>query len=362
MYINTKPDQRVRVSVHKVGILSLSKVTPSSSSASRLSVTDCILSVKAIFQSAMQPFVHPASDSKPLSLDDAIQIKEWYPPGVTSIITSTFDGYIGRMEDGTILKYLHKFPAETDPERVRVTANMERQAKASLDVEAQIYQILGDHDRIIKFLGSDEWGLCLEFADNGSLAEYLKDHNNSPTRAQRLGWARQTAEGVAYIHTKGVLHCDIHVRNILLDKNLEVKLVDFQGRYISPDGTKVLDGFSSESSQSAMPRDDYNQADRKTDIFALGSALYFIMTGHEPFPDLTSKDEETKVERQFRAGLLPPLEPQLGGEIIHKCWRGSYESALEVVEDLGHLDATVKIEQGGDGGARRGFGSPESHA
>jgi hypothetical protein len=32
--------------------------------------------------------------------------------------------------------------------------------------------------------------------------------------------------------------------------------------------------------------------DAKTDIFALGSAIYFIITGHEVFPKLDSVEED----------------------------------------------------------------------
>lgn len=32
-----------------------------------------------------------------------------------------------------------------------------------------------------------------------------------------------------------------------------------------------------------MPRSDPDYADQKTDIFALGSAIYYMMTDHEPF-------------------------------------------------------------------------------
>lgn len=40
-----------------------------------------------------------------------------------------------------------------------------------------------------------------------------------------------------------------------------------------------------------MPRSDSNYADQKTDIFALGSTIYYMMTGHEPFPELNPNVE-----------------------------------------------------------------------
>ena len=73
-----------------------------------------------------------------------------------------------------------------------------------------------------------------------------------------------------------------------------MRLAGFQGRDANHDSIKSLDGFSSENleiRQSAMPRDDFNHADEKTNIFAPGFAIYLTMAGHEPFSDLISQNE-----------------------------------------------------------------------
>jgi serine/threonine protein kinase len=125
------------------------------------------------------------------------------------------------------------------------------------------------------------------------VAQYLRQTNVSPTTSQRLKWAQQAAEGMAYIHRLGVLHCDTNANN-LLDEDLDIKFADFQRRYLSLDGTILLNGLSSENVKSSMPRSDPNYADQKTDIFALGSAIYYMMTGHEPFPELDPLMTTTK--------------------------------------------------------------------
>lgn len=76
----------------------------------------------------------------------------------------------------------------------------------------------------------------------------------------------------------------------LLDDDLTVKLCDVQGRLLRLDGSVDKDGLASENIKSFMPRADPNHSDRKTDIFALGSAFSYIMQGHEPFPDLDPFD------------------------------------------------------------------------
>jgi hypothetical protein len=80
-----------------------------------------------------------------MKADMEIEFKYYYPPGVSEIIACSFDFFVGRIDEYTVLKYPHG-------------------AQMRLDVEAQIYTILGDHDRIIGFKGGDKQGIRLEYA------------------------------------------------------------------------------------------------------------------------------------------------------------------------------------------------------
>jgi serine/threonine protein kinase len=258
-----------------------------------------------------------------MAADTIIECTAHCPLGVTEILATSFDYCIGRIDHETVLKYLHK------------KQSPDIEAQENLAVEAQIYTILGHHHRIISFKGGNALkGLRLEFATNGSLAQYLKLHD--PSMLQKLSWSQQAAEGTAYIHASSVLHCDLNVNNLLLDNDLNIKLADFQGRYLAPDGSVLLNGRSSENVKSSMPRSDPNYADKKTDIFALGSAIYYIMEGHEPFPELNSLDDndESEIIRRYTSGCFPPLRSHWVVNVVHRCWSGSYESAMEVVVDL----------------------------
>jgi serine/threonine protein kinase len=73
-----------------------------------------------------------------------------------------------------------------------------------------------------------------------------------------------------------------------------------------------------------MPRSDSNYADQKTDIFALGSTIYYMMTGYEPFPELNPLDDNDEAEivtryklRQFPRSCLEQLTTP-GIEVITK--------------------------------------------
>jgi serine/threonine protein kinase len=245
-------------------------------------------------------------------------------------VSETVNGYekVRRLCERQLFRYLTALPLSK-------TSYDDIEAWENLAVKAQIYTTLGHHNRIIRFKGGDAWqGLRLEYTTNGSVAQYLKFH--SPTTLQKLKWSQQATEGTAYIHGLGVLHCDINVNNLLLDKDLNIKLADFQGRYLAPDGSVLLNGRSSENVKSSMARSDPNHADQKTDIFALGSAIYYIMQCYEPYLELNSLDDgdESEIITRYTSGLFPPLSSHLGGNVVRSCWPGRYESTIKVVEDL----------------------------
>ncbi len=253
-------------------------------------------------------------------MDDFFVIP-YFPDGVKHIITTGSNHYIGFIDEATILKYPHfKGTGITD----------------TLRAESRIFERLGKHHRIIGFKGENNDGLLLEYAPNGSLGSYLRE-TQLPIK-EKIRIARETAEGVAYAHKRNVLICDIHVRNILLDAKLHVKLCDFQGRLLDSDGEVIISGGASENAESFMPRGDKESADVKSDIFALGSTIYHIVTGHRPFPQYDTIDDEAKFEELYQNGEFPPLDARLGGKVVWNCWGGKYDSAIEVVNDLEVLE------------------------
>ncbi|KAF1844429.1 kinase-like protein [Cucurbitaria berberidis CBS 394.84] len=251
---------------------------------------------------------------------DVIYVTPHFPKGVQHIITTGSCHYIGFINESTVLKYPH-----------------DEGFSDALKVECAILEQLGKHPRIIEFKGKHEAGLLLEFAPNGSLESHM--NKAALTKEDKLRFARETAEAVAHAHRKNVIICDINVRNILLDAELHVKLCDFQGRLLGPEGETLCDGGASENAESSMPRHNQEFADARTDIFALGSTIYHIIEGHRPFPELHTIDDEAEFVRRYQEGLFPPMAAELGGTIVWKCWEGRYGSADEVLDDLVSLES-----------------------
>jgi hypothetical protein len=105
----------------------------------------------------------------------------WYPRGVKSVIASGGNNYIGLVDENTVLKYPQlpsEKPSGLDFEQEKIYRR--QQQLTGLDVEEQIFGVLGEHRRIIRFKGKHEEGLLLERMPNGSVADYLPNADPNP--------------------------------------------------------------------------------------------------------------------------------------------------------------------------------------
>ncbi|KAL2695279.1 hypothetical protein AAEP93_004032 [Penicillium crustosum] len=252
---------------------------------------------------------------------------ERIPPGVEEVI-SRGSCHVGRLNDKSVLKYASDF---NDPNYLM-----------SIKIEYRILQILGPHPRIVESKGLAEDGLILKYYPNGTLRNYIKNHPYE-TLERRIDWCEQIVDTLCFVHSKRVIHCDICLHNILLDDNFDIILADFQGLVISREtGLTMLDGLTRECAKSYMPRENLWSASYRTDLFALGSALYHLINGHEVFPELDSFEDEKIISARFANGEYPKND-YLGGHIVEKCWRGEYASAAEVLTDIAEIQAAVRF-------------------
>lgn len=197
--------------------------------------------------------------------------------GQGELISGGITGIVELLDDGTALKA--PFPGEDIEHHIQDIAK-----------EASIYRRIGPHERLVRMLGHSREGLVLEYMKNGDLKTYLQTHDSIPTNT-RLKWAYQVAEAVDLMHRNGVIHCDIKPRNLLLDSNLDVKIIDFSGS--SLDGSRPTSG---EGTRFYLPRHWREQPTVATDLFALGSTLYQVFQGVSPYEEIPSDE----VERRLR--------------------------------------------------------------
>ncbi|MDX1584020.1 MAG: protein kinase, partial [Thermoanaerobaculia bacterium] len=152
----------------------------------------------------------------------------------------------------------------------------------------------------------------------------------------------QASQGLAAAHDSGIIHRDIKPANLILDERGIVKITDFglalpsqiQSRLTATGMLMGTPGYM------APEQCKGEQADHRTDIYALGVTLYEMLTGNVPFeaesplvllkqimeeepPDVTSINPE--VDRQIIAIL---------DRMIAKEREDRHQSAHELIEEL----------------------------
>ena len=212
-------------------------------------------------------------------------LKSWHPPGVTEVLSGGNTARLALLPDGTILKFVY----DRDDDW----------AIKPLAIEHHILTALGSHERLTKYLGQHEYGLRFKYEANGDIRRYFSrtDFTTIPIQ-ERWRWVQQAAESVAFNHSKNVIHCDLHPNNFLLDEDRNLRLCDFAGSLFGE-----LDRKAMESTPFFLPRDALSTPNTKSDLFALGSVMYYIMAGREPYDGLS----ENEITARYTKGDFPDV-------------------------------------------------------
>ena len=137
----------------------------------------------------------------------------------------------------------------------------------------------------------------MDYIDGKSLGDIVKQRGALP-EADAVGYIRQVADALKYVHSLNRLHLDIKPGNVMVDANGHAMLIDFGASkhydMESGENTSTLMGVNTKGyapvEQSTQSFTKFSPA---TDIYALGATLYKLLTGITP-PDanlLMAKEE-----------------------------------------------------------------------
>jgi serine/threonine protein kinase len=202
-----------------------------------------------------------------------------------------------------------------------------------------------DHPNIIKVLTprhKSRMYIAMEYVDGISLRAIMRDER--PMRVERaLGFARQVCSAMVYMHGEGVVHRDLKPENVLVTAEGLVKLMDFgialdeSARRLTWSGLSTTIGTPDYMSPEQVSG---RRGDPRTDIYALGTMLYEMLTGNLPFdaPNVYAMMRaKTSDDPQPPSRLVPDIDPHLEEIILHaieRVPRNRYQSAAEMLEEL----------------------------
>lgn len=171
---------------------------------------------------------------------------------------------------------------------------------------------LDKHPHIVSLLDADLKGepayYVMDFLEAGPLDRFVNPESPAPVE-KAVKWMEEIAEALAYVHSKGLIHCDLKPANILLDERGHVRVADFgQSRIVTDSAGALGTLFYMAPEQAVVAKEgEQVQPDVRWDVFALGTTMYAILTGkvpHEaegagPIAKASSLDERLSLYRRI---------------------------------------------------------------
>ncbi|KAJ3018893.1 UNVERIFIED_CONTAM: Serine/threonine-protein kinase par-1 [Siphonaria sp. JEL0065] len=202
----------------------------------------------------------------------------------------------------SVIEKKDKEPEENLSPKLELKTSMASDAPsfvASLQLEVQLMMRL-DHPNVINLYSimetEDECFVVMEYAAGGELIEYIAARNYLSEREARK-FFRQIISAMDHCHMASVVHRDLKLENLLLNDNRDILISDFGlGRTYNPEVQEYLKTFCGTPNYAAVelisgiPYDGI-----KSDIWAMGVALYVMMTGKTPFVGATISQLYSKI-------------------------------------------------------------------
>jgi serine/threonine protein kinase len=189
--------------------------------------------------------------------------------------------------------------------------------------------------------------ISMEYVEGTDIKQLARDKGGYLGPEEAFDVAIQTADGLQAIHDVGIIHRDLKTSNIMRDLSGRVRLMDFGIAKIGG-ADRSTGGGGLTSTGQIMGTPEYmspeqclgDKIDHRSDIYALGIAIYEIFSGTVPFRG------DTPVATLFKHIQDPvPFEGPIAARIplasvpvlrkaLAKNRADRYESAAEMAEAL----------------------------
>ncbi len=200
------------------------------------------------------------------------EIERMIGSGGMGIVLKGFDTELHRVVAIKVLK----------PHLAHNGAARRRFAREAQSAAAVVHEhVIPIHDVLTE---GDTPYLVMQYVPGQSLQARVDERG--PLKAREvLRIARQAAAGLAAAHAQGVVHRDVKPANILLEESVERVLIsDFGLARTVDDATLTRTGVVAGTPHYMSPEQATGQpVDHRSDLFSLGSSIYFMCTGRPPF-------------------------------------------------------------------------------
>ncbi|KHN98891.1 serine/threonine protein kinase [Metarhizium album ARSEF 1941] len=195
--------------------------------------------------------------------------------------------------------------------------------------------------RLIDMIETDRYiGIILEYASGGELFDYILNHRYLKDHSARRLFS-QLVSGVGYLHKKGIVHRDLKLENLLLDRNRNIIITDFGFANtfdpneelteeeevklgdrdhvkrmgldkVKPNGMRIGDLMQTSCGSPCYAAPELVVSDslytgRKVDVWSCGVILYAMLAGYLPFDDDPANPEGDNINLLYKYIVSTPL-------------------------------------------------------
>jgi serine/threonine-protein kinase len=159
--------------------------------------------------------------------------------------------------------------------------------------EAQASVILS-HDHIARMHAvGDSRGthyIVMDYIQGQTFGDIVRKHPQGVTLKAFAGLMKPVLSGMVYAHSQGIVHRDLKPENLILDTRGKPVIVDFglskMVDLAMADGYNTVSGLVIGSAGYMAPEQAQGEAiDERSDIFSLGTIMYELLSGKNPFAD-----------------------------------------------------------------------------
>ena len=199
------------------------------------------------------------------------------------------------------------------------------------------------HPNILLYMGANTVGpsffVVTEYCDNGNLFEYLHILKDKLSYGDARRIALEICYGMNYLHgfRPPILHRDLKSMNVLLDRNITVKLADFGNtRSFQLQMTKQKGTFQWMAPE-VIKGSSYSES---SDVFSFGIIMNELVTRVPPYQGVDKKDVAKKVVNnpKYRPDYDEKKVPKDWIDIMCKCWehdekkRPTFNEVIDLLE------------------------------
>jgi serine/threonine protein kinase/Tfp pilus assembly protein PilF len=196
------------------------------------------------------------------------------------------------------------------------------------------------HDNVIRIHDLGEADnikyISMEYIKGQNLRDFIQS-SGSLSADTVANLSRQMCEALKAAHKKGILHQDLKPSNIMIDNSGQAYIMDFGlARSLFTRDTSLKKGVTGTPQYMSPEQAEGKKLDKRSDVYALGTIMYEMVTGKPLFDGSTKEELYQKhiSETPKPPSKINPSIPHLLDSIILKSLEKDREKRYQRVEEI----------------------------